>query len=61
MVIEINNLETFLNAKDQNDNEQLISFEEEDGIECQECGVLHTDEELFQSVVCVNCGMIIDI
>lgn len=61
MTIEINNLETFLNSTDQNDDEQLISFEEENGIECQECSTIHTDEAIFFSLVCTNCEMIIDV
>jgi len=61
MSIKINNLQTFLANDDQENNIELLNFEAGEGIECQECQTIHTDEELFQSIVCANCGMIIDI
>ena len=61
MTIEINNLETFLANDDQENDVQILTFDPASGIECEECGVLHTDEELEESVVCVNCGHTFDI
>ena len=61
MSIQINNLQTFLANDDQQNNVELLNFEAGEGIECQECQTIHTDEELFCSLVCVNCSHIIDI
>ena len=61
MSIKINNLQTFLANDDQENDVQILTFEPSSGIECEECGVLHTDEDLKESVVCVNCGHTFDI